>query len=162
MLSSGDTYEGGYKDGKKHGKGKYKYYVDGRLTDVYDGRYRLGKRHGWGKMLHESGDVYVGNFKHDKASGQGKMVYSDEDGQSLCCFVSPRPSRLALLLGVLVHIQFVNWLCSCCSDPLLYLLALQILIYVAMWCDVVCCGVVCWAQCTPGSGWTEPGTGRER
>jgi hypothetical protein len=81
VFSSGDTYEGGYKDGKKHGKGKYKYYVDGKLHEVYEGRYRMGQRQGWGKMSFGNGDVYTGNFKADKASGRGKMTYCNKDGE---------------------------------------------------------------------------------
>jgi hypothetical protein len=79
-CSSGDIYEGCYKDGKKHGKGKYKCYVEGRLHDAFDGRYRNGQKHGWGKMIFGSGDVYSGNYKADKASGRGKMVYDNKDG----------------------------------------------------------------------------------
>ena len=87
-ISSGDTYEGSYKTGKKHGKGKYKCYDDGQLQDVFEGFYRQGQKHGRGKTTFASGDVYTGNYKADKASGKGKMVYLNKDGV-LFIFAAP-------------------------------------------------------------------------
>ena len=80
FCSSGDIYEGSYKNGKKHGKGKYKSYDDGKLQDVYDGNYSGGQRHGFGKMNFANGDVYSGQYVNNKMSGKGKMIYSNKDG----------------------------------------------------------------------------------
>lgn len=42
-CADGDTYEGGYVDGKKHGKGTFNCAADG---EVYIGDYVNGKKNG--------------------------------------------------------------------------------------------------------------------
>ena len=66
------SYEGDYKNGKRHGRGKMKY-ADG---NIYDGMWLDNRRDGYGKMTYNDGCVYDGmwecNFFHC-----GKMKYLD-------------------------------------------------------------------------------------
>ena len=53
----GSTYEGDYKDDKKHGKGIFRY----GNGDVYDGNYKDDMRDGLDcSPIH--GDIYKGNY----------------------------------------------------------------------------------------------------
>ena len=68
-------YNGEWKDGKHHGKGKMTYangdvydgeWEDGKMTYadgvVYNGEWKDGKKH-VGKMTYANGDVYDGEWK---------------------------------------------------------------------------------------------------
>jgi len=88
---SGSVYVGGFKDGKLHGFGKYKYHPSGDryegewvadmkhgqgmyqydCGDRYTGEWRAGKKHGKGTYAFASGDEYTGNWKEDKIHGHG-------------------------------------------------------------------------------------------
>ena len=61
-------------DGKKHGKGVYKF----NTKDLYEGYFVDGKRHGKGRFqllifryTWNTGELYVGDWKNDQMSGQG-------------------------------------------------------------------------------------------
>ena len=69
------VYEGYFKGGKQHGKGKMTY----SSKNEYDGLWENGEKNGKGKMRWYSGDTYdgewIGNKKHGKGSftwGKGK------------------------------------------------------------------------------------------
>ena len=47
--------------------------------DVYEGEYRNGKCHGRGKTIYANGDVYEGEFKDGKRNGRGKMICGSGD-----------------------------------------------------------------------------------
>jgi hypothetical protein len=85
-----NRYEGGWKDEKKHGKGKmdfangYKYsgdWIDDMATgegiftwpngDQYEGQFKNGQRHGKGSYSFANGDKYIGDWFEDKKSGKG-------------------------------------------------------------------------------------------
>jgi hypothetical protein len=68
------VYEGGYKNGKKHGKGKI------MLTngDIYEGDYVDNKRTGNGIYLWKDGSSWKGTFQNDLMHGIG--LYTPEDG----------------------------------------------------------------------------------
>ena len=72
-YTNGTTYKGEFKDGKKHGKGKYTY-ADGR---TYEGEWKDGKKHGKGKNTYADGRTYEGDWKDGKRHGQGKYTYAD-------------------------------------------------------------------------------------
>jgi len=57
-YSGGDSYEGEIKDGKRHGKGVYRW-ASGM---VYEGYWADGKKHGLGKWTWPEGHVYEGIF----------------------------------------------------------------------------------------------------
>lgn len=47
LYSTGERYEGEWKDGIRHGQGR-RYYADG---SIYDGGWRRDKKHGKARML---------------------------------------------------------------------------------------------------------------
>ena len=47
--------------------------------DVYEGRWKDDKRESEGKMVYPDCDVYEGQWKDDKRESEGKMVYDDGD-----------------------------------------------------------------------------------
>jgi hypothetical protein len=98
-FSTGDRYEGEWKDGKMNGRGKYMYkngeeyegeflndqmsgfgrYVwpNGNGTNVYEGEWKNSKQNGRGKFLWPDGQVYEGEFKDGTSNGSGRMSFAD-------------------------------------------------------------------------------------
>ncbi|MBC8260035.1 MAG: molecular chaperone Tir [SAR324 cluster bacterium] len=68
-------YEGNWKYGKKHGKGKY-FFLNG---DRYEGNWKYGKKQGEGTYFFSNEDKYVGSWKQGKKDGQGTYYFSDGD-----------------------------------------------------------------------------------
>ncbi|CAF2670496.1 unnamed protein product [Rotaria sp. Silwood2] len=90
----GNSFEGEWKDGKKHGKGKMNYangytYTGDWVEDVatgegvfiwtsgdqYEGQYQNGQRHGKGSYTYANGDKYTGDWFEDKKLGQGIFIW---------------------------------------------------------------------------------------
>ena len=69
------TYEGSFKNGRKHGKGK----ETSPVGLVYEGEFKYGKKHGIGRLTYPGGDVYEGEFKDGMQHGKGKMTHSNGD-----------------------------------------------------------------------------------
>ena len=61
------------KDGKKHGKGIYRWN-DG---SVYEGDYRNDQRHGMGRFMWANGESYTGEYRHDERTGKGLYLWPD-------------------------------------------------------------------------------------
>ena len=59
------SYEGGWKDGEKHGQGVWTH-PDGRR---YEGQWKDGKWHGQGVETHPDGRRYEGQWKDGKPLG---------------------------------------------------------------------------------------------
>lgn len=84
--SDGSVYKGGYKSGKKHGRGHYLHPViveEGKppvLTE-YKGTYLNGKMHGRGKFKYANGNVYDGDWHDGVQQGKGTFTWA-EDGSS--------------------------------------------------------------------------------
>ena len=74
-LSDGSGYEGGWKHGKRHGKGVMTY-ANG---DIYDGQWKNGARDGKGTLKYHNGDVYKGKFSKGKMHGKGTFIYAAGD-----------------------------------------------------------------------------------
>jgi hypothetical protein len=74
ISSSGDMYQGMYRDNDKHGRGLYIH--DG---DIYDGEWKINRKNGKGKMTYENGDVYEGLWHLDFKHGNGIMTYKNGD-----------------------------------------------------------------------------------
>ena len=67
-------YVGGWKDDKRHGLGVYSWPS---VREKYVGEWKDDKRHGQGTMIHAAGHKYVGEWKDDKWHGQGTMIHAD-------------------------------------------------------------------------------------
>jgi len=74
FWNTGDMeYLGEYKDGKKHGKGRYTWSDGG----IYVGNWKDGKEHGQGTYTSPVGRKYVGEWKEGKYDGQGTETLSN-------------------------------------------------------------------------------------
>ena len=70
VFAKGNVYEGEWKEGKKHGRGKETYATG----NVYDGEWLEGRKHGRGKQTLADGSLYDGEFQAGKRYGHGKEV----------------------------------------------------------------------------------------
>ena len=76
----GSIYEGYWKDGQKHGQGKY-IWANGM---IYEGGFVEGLKDGHGKLRQRDGEVYDGFWSKGKKHGHGKVIYLDgrvDEGQ---------------------------------------------------------------------------------
>jgi tetratricopeptide (TPR) repeat protein len=71
-YNNGHIYAGLWKDGLKHGTGKY-VFCD-QMT-YYEGHFRNGLPHGQGVHSYSNGQVYDGAWVKGKKHGVGKMTY---------------------------------------------------------------------------------------
>jgi hypothetical protein len=90
------TYEGGWRDGKYHGRGAFLWpngdryegdWNDNKRTglgvfswlngDRYDGKFRDAKFHGKGVYLWANGNRYEGEFRDDKPHGYGVSTWAN-------------------------------------------------------------------------------------
>ncbi len=74
-FQNGDTYEGGWKDGKKNGKGTMKF----ENGVIYDGDWKDDKIHGKGTLTFQNGENYTGDWKGDKMDSTGTWTYENGD-----------------------------------------------------------------------------------
>lgn len=71
--TDGDSYSGQWKDGCKHGFGKYTW-GDGKS---YSGGWQQDKMHGHGTYIFENGDSFTGAWEHDAQAGLGTYRWAD-------------------------------------------------------------------------------------
>ncbi len=70
QVSNKGTYEGSYLNGKKHGKGVFKWHNGTQ----YKGDFSAGYPHGDGQITDSSQDYYYkGQFQFGLPHGQGKQ-----------------------------------------------------------------------------------------
>lgn len=74
-IYSNGTYEGEWKDGKRHGKGTMTY----ACGDIYYGEFIYDKRHGKGTITYACGNIYVGQWENNKRNGKGTCTYANGD-----------------------------------------------------------------------------------
>ena len=74
-YSNGNKYQGSFKNGKRHGKGKF-IWASGAL---YEGNWVEGKREGQGQEILANGTIYVGGFKNDLKDGKGVLYNNIRD-----------------------------------------------------------------------------------
>lgn len=73
VYRNGNSYEGDWVDGRRHGRGVFKHASGAS----YQGEYRDGKKCGTGQYRYPGGDLYVGEYEYDQRHGQGRIVYAD-------------------------------------------------------------------------------------
>ena len=78
-YADGNKYVGEFKDGLKHGKGKWKKQLTSTTTpcNQYDGDYVKDHKNGYGVFSWESGNMYKGGYKDDERDGFGEMFWTD-------------------------------------------------------------------------------------
>lgn len=62
-------YEGEFKNGKKHGKGKF----IGEDGSEYEGEFVNDERKGNGLLIYPDNKIYKGEFRKNKPNGNGKL-----------------------------------------------------------------------------------------
>merc|ERR1712071_455244 len=67
-FRNGDTFEGSYEHGLRHGRGAY-MWANGNAK--YEGEYYRGKRNGAGRMYYPDGSMYEGNWNDNQRNGAG-------------------------------------------------------------------------------------------
>ena len=72
-YSSGDAYNGFFKNNKRHGQGTFSY----KNGDKYSGNWKNSKKHGRGTYTWKSGDKYVGQWQKNNMHGQGVMTFKN-------------------------------------------------------------------------------------
>jgi len=73
-FADGSVYVGGMRGIQLHGKGQYTSRVF-----KYQGEFRDGLKHGTGKYEWENGDRYEGTFAEDRPNGTGKYQFANGD-----------------------------------------------------------------------------------
>jgi hypothetical protein len=73
-FADGSIYVGAMRGVQLHGKGQYT-----SKAFKYDGEFRDGLKHGTGKYEWENGDRYEGTFEEDRPSGSGKYQFANGD-----------------------------------------------------------------------------------
>jgi hypothetical protein len=68
---------GEFKEGLKHGKGKWKKQQNVTPCNQYDGEYAQDRKNGYGVFTWESGNVYRGSYLDDERDGYGEMFWTD-------------------------------------------------------------------------------------
>ena len=77
VWSTGAVFEGGFKNGLKHGNGKWRKGM-GEGADVYIGEYKMDKREGYGTFTWGMTQAnYRGKFSDDRMHGLGTYTWAD-------------------------------------------------------------------------------------
>ncbi|MBT6140846.1 MAG: hypothetical protein HOH72_02510, partial [Nitrosomonadales bacterium] len=77
-YSSGDTYNGFFKNNKRHGQGTYHH----KNGDKYSGNWKNSKKHGRGTYTWKNGNKYVGQWQNSNMHGQGVKTFKNGKIQS--------------------------------------------------------------------------------
>ena len=96
-------YEGQYKEGKMHGKGRYAF-VDG---NIYEGEWEADLRHGKGKYTYASGHVEIGCYEANADVGQAVKWSADraqawevQDGRPVRSISLDEAAQIAARIGL--------------------------------------------------------------
>ena len=90
MMFKDGKYEGGWKNGKQHGRGKYAWNSgstyegttmnlsgSGLTLILFVGYWKVGKFDGFGTYTWPSGASYAGEWKKGKKNGHGRFLWSN-------------------------------------------------------------------------------------
>ncbi len=76
VWKNGSSYWGEFRDGLKHGFGKWRKNREGP-GNAYEGQYYKDKKQGFGIFKWASGNLYRGQYKNDERDGFGEMRWTD-------------------------------------------------------------------------------------
>jgi hypothetical protein len=99
FYNSGETYEGKFIFGNRHGNGKFETeeaifcgiwkrgeidngkikYKKNEIYDLYEGEIQFYEPNGKGKMIYKNGDIYDGLWKNSEFFGSGKILYKNNN-----------------------------------------------------------------------------------
>jgi len=80
-FSTGDHYDGEWKNGNRHGKGKYVF----NTGECYEGELNNNTFEGKGKYFWKNG-YYDGEWKNSQFHGNGSIIYTDENSKYIGSF----------------------------------------------------------------------------
>ena len=78
-YDNGDKYVGEWKDGKRHGQGKYTFGNGRWKGDKYVGQFLDDKFHGQGTYTFADGRKYIGQWKDSEKQGRGTFTFPNGD-----------------------------------------------------------------------------------
>ncbi len=64
-------------DGLAHGRGRLRWFLDGRPFEADEGEYQKGKLNGYAVLVFTDGQRFEGNFADQLPHGQGTLRTSD-------------------------------------------------------------------------------------
>jgi uncharacterized membrane protein len=73
VYPDGSKYVGQWRNGLKHGKGKYNF----KSGSSYDGDWRDDNRNGYGVNRYNTGHRYEGQYKNGKRNGSGTLYFKE-------------------------------------------------------------------------------------
>ena len=73
ILTNGDSYEGGFREGKMQGYGRYEDFL---RRNSYEGEWVQNCQLGRGREDIEDGSTYEGDFENDQRSGYGTIRWA--------------------------------------------------------------------------------------
>ena len=78
-YTNGDSYDGYFENGVRHGSGCYLYMEGGHK---YDGDWKTNVRHGIGCMTYNNKGQYQGYWENGRRHGEGVFTYTSGDTYS--------------------------------------------------------------------------------
>ena len=75
-YENNDIFEGDFLDGRRDGRGTYRYYKSG---NKYQGDWSQNNKHGIGKMSYNNVGEYHGYWEHNRRHGEGVFTYTNGD-----------------------------------------------------------------------------------
>jgi len=121
LLTDGTQITGDWQAGKPHGTASV-VAPDGMMT--YEGEFRDGRRHGLGKQIYASGDVYDGGWENGRQHGRGVYHFTNGDkyygiwkegryhGQGVFHYTNGSISRREYSDGIIISVQDFDATCS--------------------------------------------------
>jgi hypothetical protein len=152
IYANGDTYEGHFSNGHRHGGGVFRNL---QQTIKYDGEWQLGVRHGQGVLEDEHG-LYRGGFADDLPHGQGvwkrksgetyegTFVRGQSHGTMIYTSADGRVVKVCTVSGVLS----ASFLCVCVCVCVYWFVFSMCTSVVCVWCAACFCGCVCISRCS--------------
>jgi hypothetical protein len=74
-----DRYEGGFRDGKYHGHGRFEFMASRTERGYYDGDWSMGMREGRGTHWDGKANLYIGQWRDDLRHGRGSYFFGVRD-----------------------------------------------------------------------------------